>query len=356
MKKISLIALLVGFSTGIMQGVVFQKNDITSKELKARLIEKYQGKINGIDRLSRSVTDFQGIVDANMLTQKIDSAVNQFIGMGSIDIDAVEEGIEKAISGALRAIFNQSIALANQTYLHEQSNNLFPIAPWNNKIVWNPDQTHVLMLTWIPTAYKGSYEGALKSGQEMKIVWDAWVTAVPEVKDFLKNYMKNNKNSFNATDRVEQFLGLLPSKPPYVTSQNKLFVEMWVRPEDLFRPCLDAEICDTECMIDPHESDLAHLPPAFRDMSKLIPMTPEHKAWFEKEKKGKYSGEWAMPWTRFGYTYDWGSLKKTQGKRAAQGATEYLIKIGSKVLIHSLIPTNVYGDSITPTSGYTYKQ
>jgi len=356
MKKISLMAVLIGFSAGIMQGIVIQKGDISSNELKARLNGKYRGKINGIERLSRSVTDFQGIVDANMLGQKIDSAVNQFIGMGSINIDAVEADIEKAISGALRAIFNQSISVANKTYLHEASSNLFPIAPWNNRVVWNPAQTHVLMLTWIPSAYKGSYEGPLKSGQEMTIAWDAWVTAVPEVKDFLKNYMKSAKNSFNATDRVEQFLGLLPSKPPYATSQNKLFVEMWVRPEDLFRPCLDAEICDTECMIDPHESDLDHLPAAFRDMSKLIPMTSAHKAWFEKEKKGKYMGDWAMPWTRFGYTYDWGSLKKAEGKRAAQGATEYLIKSGSKVLIQSLIPTDVYGDSITPTSGYTYKE
>jgi len=356
MKKISLIALVVGFSAGIMQGVVVEKKDMSSKELKARLVGKYQGKIKGIEKLSRSVEDFAGLVDATMLDQKIDMAVNQFIGMGSIDIDAVEADIEKAIHGALKAIFNQSISVANKTYLHEASSNLFPIAPWNKRVVWNQDQTHVLMLTWIPSAYKGSYEGALKSGEEMKIAWDAWVTAVPEVKDFLKNYMQNTKNSFNATDRVEQFLGLLPSKPPYATSQNKLFVEMWVRPEDLFRPCLDAEICDTECMIDPHESDLAHLPTAFRDMSKLIPMTSEHRAWFEKEKKGKYTGDWAMPWTRFGYTYDWGSLKKAQGKRAAQGATEYLIKSGSKVLIHSLIPTDNYGDSIAPTSGYVYKE
>ena len=59
-------------------------------------------------------------------------------------------------------------------------------------------------------------------------------------------YAKTNKNGFNSTDRTEQFLGLLPSKPPYSTNQNKLFVEMWVKPEDIDRPCLDGEILGSE--------------------------------------------------------------------------------------------------------------
>lgn len=212
------------------------------------------------------------------------------------------------------------------------------------------------MLTWIPVTYKETYEKALENKEQMKISWDAWVTAVPEVKEFAQKYSQENKNGFNLTDRIEQFLGLIPSKPPYAVSQNKLFVEMWVRPEDLFRPCLDAEIFDSQCVVDPHESDLSKLPQSFKDMSKMISMTDQHKAWFEKEKKGKYQGQWAMPWTRFGYTYDWGSSKKTKGKRAAQGASEYLIKSGSNVKIQSIIPTDAYPDSITPKSSYTYQE
>ena len=356
MKKISIITILSIVSSVIVCEQIINKGEISSDQLKERFLQKYQGKINGIENLARSVSDLEGVSGAVVAKTMIDSAVNQFIGMGSIDIDSVEANIEKIIHESLMNMFKQSIAIADKTYLHEASNKLFAIAPWNEKIVWNPSQTHVLMLTWIPTAYKGTYEAALNSKQEMTIAWEAWVTAVPEVKEFIKNYIQNNKNGFNPTDRTEQFLGLIPSKPPYAISQNKLFVEMWVRPEDLFRPCLDAEICDTECMIDPHESDLNNLPVAFRNMSALIPMTPAHKAWFEKEKKGKYTGQWAMPWTRFGYTYDWGSLKKSAGKRAAQGASEYLIKPGSKVLINNLIPTDEYANSITPTSSYLYKE
>ena len=355
MKKIMLIAVLMGFS-GPISAEILEKENISPAQLKKRLLEKYEGKINGIDQIARVATDLAGISGASMVRQKIDTAANQLLGMGSVDITKVEEEIEKMLYSTLTSIFKQSIGLASKSYRHETSDKLFPIAPWNEKIIWNEPGTHVLMLTWIPAAYKKTYIDKLASGEEMKIAWDAWVTAVPEVKDFIKNYVRDNNSGFNVTDRVEQFLGLIPSKPPYATSQNKLFVEMWVRPEDLFRPCLDAEIVDAECMIDPHESDLQKWPAGFRDMSKLIPMTLQHKAWFDKEKKGKYEGQWAMPWTRFGYTYDWGSMKKIAGKRAAQGASEYLIKNGSNVIIQSIIPTDEYANAPEPVSGYTYQE
>jgi hypothetical protein len=354
MKRISLINMAFLLISGCMQGEFITREMATPEQLRSRLMGKYWGKINGIQNISRGTEDLKGIVEYRVILQKIDAAMNQFIGMGRVDIDRLESEIEAMIHEALTSIFKQSVALASKTYLHEISKDLFPIAPWNKKIIWNNEETHVLMLTWIPTAYQKTYRDFISSGNAMTISWDAWVTAVPEVKEFAQNYMRSNKNSFNLTDRIEQFLGLIPSKPPYEKSQNKLFVEMWVRPQDLFRPCLDAEIIDSECTIDPHESDLDDLPPVFRNMSQLIPMSDAHKQWFSAEKKGKYQGEWAMPWTRFGYTYDWGSVKKIAGKRSAQGASEYLIKKGSKVLIHNIIPTDEYPDAEIPTSGYIY--
>ncbi len=351
MKKLLLSIVMMGFCTNLVCEKIVTKDQMSPDQLKTMLFNKYQGKINGIDSISRAVTDIGGIVGGATAKQKIDAAANQLSGMGSIDLDRVEADIEKTLHDTLTYIFKQSIDLADKTYAHEVSDKLFAISPWNKKIVWSPDQTRVLMLTWIPAAYKGTYEKHLNSGEPMIISWDAWVTAVPEVKDFLKEYARNS-NGFSLTDRTEQFLGLIPSKPPYATSQNKLFVEMWVRPQDIFRPCLDAETIDSSCMIDPHESDLDSLPPVFRDMSQLVAMTPEHKKWFDNEKKVKYMGQWAMPWTRFGYTYDWGSLKKAAGKRAAQGASEYLLKRNSAVIIQSIIPTDNYPNVPTPRSGY----
>lgn len=353
MKKVLLAVLFLNpFALQLHAGA---QPTISPDQLKNQLLLKYQGKINGIERLARATSDMVGLADASSIKQKIDMAVNQLRAMGTVNVSALEDDIEKAIHKSLMSTFNQSIDLASKTSHHEISDNLFAIAPWNKKIVWNENKTHVLMLTWIPAAYKETYEKCLKNKEEMKIAWDAWVTAVPEVKEFAQKYAEQDKNGFNLTDRIEQFLGLIPSKPPYATSQNKLFVEMWVRPEDIFRPCLDAEIFDTECVVDPHESDLDNLPQSFQNMSKMLSMTPQHKVWFEKEKKGKYEGQWAMPWTRFGYTYDWGSVKKIKGKLAAQGASEYLIKNGSMVRIHNIIPTDAYPNSITPKSGYIYK-
>ena len=354
MKKSLLITALIVYSMNLFGTNIVTPATINPAQLKDQLTAKYQGKINGFQTLARLTPGYNGEL-MFPLKNKLDKAVNELASTGQVDIDAIEADIETTLYSNLSEIFKASIAVAEKSSKHEISNDLFAISPWNKKVVWNNEQTHVLMLTWIPAAYRKTYDDALASGQELTISWDAWVTAIPEVKDFLKEYVKTNKNGFNLTDRAEQFLGLYPSKPPYSTNQNKLFVEMWVKPEDIDRPCLDGDILGSECTIDPHESDLDNLPPAFRDMSKLVPMTPEHKAWFENEKSTKYTSNWAMPWTRFGYTYDWGSAIKSFGKRAAKGASEYLIKKNSKVIINSLIPTEEYPNTPTPISGYTYK-
>ena len=352
MKKSLLITALTVCSMNLFGTNIVTLATINPADLKANLTAKYQGKVNGFQTLARLTPNYNGPMTFP-LQSKIDDALKVFGDTGEIDLDQIEGDIEATLYANLTEIFKASIAVAEKSSKHEISNDLFAISPWNKKIIWNTAKTHVLMLTWIPAAYRKTYDDAL--GQELTIGWDAWVTAVPEVKDFLKEYAKTNKNGFNPTDRTEQFLGLLPSKPPYSTNQNKLFVEMWVKPEDIDRPCLDGEILGSECTIDPHESDLNDLPPVFRDMSKLVPMTPEHKAWFDNEKKTKYTGSWAMPWTRFGYTYDWGSSIKSLGKRAAKGGSEYLIKKNSKVIINSLIPTDDYANEPTPVSGYIYK-
>jgi len=346
-KKTFFLSILAFVTVLIQAGMV-------PEEVKTRLMGKYQGKINGIEKLARSLGDSVTASQVSAIRQKIDQAVNQVRGMGSVDLPATEASIEKTIHGLLTDIFKQTISIAEKTAYNETATNLFAVAPWNKKIIWNAAQTHILMLTWIPAAYRASYDAAL--GKDLSITWDAWVTAVPQVKEFAKNYQATNKEGFNLTDRIEQYLGLIPSKPPYATSQNKLFVEMWVRPEDLERPCLDAEVIDSSCIYDPAGPSAAKLPPAFRDMSKFVPMTNEHKAWYAKEKQGKYSGQWAMPWTRFGYTYDWGSLRQSTGKLAAQGASEYLIKKGSVVKIHAIIPTDDYPNAAIPKSGYTYSE
>lgn len=125
MKKVLLSVLFLTPFAFILEA----KRDRVDKteQLKNKLLSKYQGKINGIERLARETSDMTGVADAASIRQKIDMAVNQLAGMGSIDIDAVEGDIEKAIHKSLMSMFNQSIDLASKAYRHEVSDNLFAI-------------------------------------------------------------------------------------------------------------------------------------------------------------------------------------------------------------------------------------
>ena len=96
---------------------------------------------------------------------------------------------------------------------------------------------------------------------------------------------------------------------------------MWVNATDLFRPCPDAEINDTSCDV------------KFSDNVDL-----QHQNWINNLQLASY-GDRGYPWTRLGYTYDWGSL---QGE---VGASEFVVKKGAKVMIESVKNTVNYTKS-----------
>ena len=57
--------------------------------------------------------------------------------------------------------------------------------------------------------------------------------------------------------------------------------------------------------------------------------------WFNRLKSESY-GENGYPWTRLGYTYDWGNPK------GEVGLSEFIIKSGATIKIHSVIGTLDY--------------
>lgn len=146
-----------------------------------------------------------------------------------------------------------------------------------------------------------------------------WVTLSPQIKTFIKNYRPGAPLHY----RLQQLLGL-----PIKLDDN-FFVESWVKPEDLVRPCVDPEVDDTKCEPDSnpsHTGDAAHM------------------EWFNKEKAGKYSGQWQFPWTRLGFTYD---ISKTNSTGNKFGISEFVIKPGAKILIHKIMATDDYGKAPT---------
>jgi len=107
-------------------------------------------------------------------------------------------------------------------------------------------------------------------------------------------------------------LGLPPN------ASNSVFVEFWVNPDDLFRPAADCEIGDTSAQL------------SFPDNA-----TAEYKAWFDSNIIYSYY-PMQYPWTRLGYTYDWGSSE------SHVGLSEFVLAQNSTVTVKSVTPTGEY--------------
>jgi hypothetical protein len=183
--------------------------------------------------------------------------------------------------------------------------NLIAITPDNPKLIWNSDKTAVRMVVW--TTYTGYLEG------DNLLTRDVFVTSAPQVQELCKTVAADQ-----IIPRVNEYLGL----PPPTDSDNaRYFVEMWVKPGDMFRPCPDAEIDDTTCGL-------------------MFPAsaTADHKAWINNYYASSY-GFWQStmyPWTGLGYTYDWCNAD------THEGASEFVVRAGSTVTVTGKIDRDIY--------------
>ncbi len=193
---------------------------------------------------------------------------------------------------------------------------LIPVAASNPKLVRKAfdGEEYVLMVTWVGNA--SYYKTTDQDGYYNTQGFDIWVTVVPELQQ------RCAAPDFGLRDlklRLKQFLGMPPN-----TSKTE-FVEFWVRPQDLFRPCPDAEINDGSC-----------------DLSLPNRVSSAHRAWFNDYRAKSYcSGEKCpdllpYPWTQLGYTYDWGNPK------TEVGLSEFVIKTNSKVKVNRIESTLKY--------------
>jgi type II secretory pathway pseudopilin PulG len=199
------------------------------------------------------------------------------------------EAVERAMTGAQGTTFT----------------GLNPINDANPRLVWNESGPGkgVLVLTW--TKYPGSYH----PGEEVNCSWgETWVTVIPDMEEFFAGHVSK---SADLTLRAEELLGG-PTDWNYT-----YFVEAYVQPSDLFRPAGDNEICDTTA-------------------STALPSDAEawYKSWFNGNIVSSYYPE-KFPWTRLGYTYDWGSTTHI-------GLSEYVIKKGATIQVLSVTPTAEY--------------
>jgi hypothetical protein len=202
----------------------------------------------------------------------------------------------------LHAIDDARIAEPDEIY-----RDLEAIVYYNPDLVWEgqPGKSRVLLLTWT------SWDGYNKeTGKNTTLSREVWVVVPGELKEF---YRENDSLTGDSLVlRLEQLNGL----PPH--NGKQFFVEIWADPADVFRPSPDPDTADREAELDfPGWVDAAH-----RD-------------WFNELKSVSYS-ENGYPWTRLGYTYDWGNEK------SEIGLSEFVIKAGSGVGINTVAGTQDY--------------
>ncbi|MDL5051417.1 hypothetical protein QQ054_36035 [Oscillatoria amoena NRMC-F 0135] len=189
--------------------------------------------------------------------------------------------------------------------------NLIAITKSNPNLTWKTinGEDYVLMVSWKPSA--GYYPD---SGLYNTSKWQVWVTASPELKQRFKKEHPKDTNL-----RLKQLLGLTP------TGTYTVFVEFWVRPQDLFRPCPDKEITDTKCNL---------------CFSAKDSLDTDYIKWVNQTRVDRYytCGLYNQyPWTQLGYTYDWNPANKSH-----IGLCEFVIDANKNVYVNKIYTTAEY--------------
>jgi hypothetical protein len=98
---------------------------------------------------------------------------------------------------------------------------------------------------------------------------------------------------------------------------------MWVSPNDLFRPSPDPEISDHEAELD------------FPESRRYVTVSQSHRKWINDLIQTSYGPD-GYPWTRLGYTYDWGNPADEIG------LSEFVIRSGATITVKAVTGTLGY--------------
>ncbi|WP_374566211.1 hypothetical protein [Nitrosomonas sp.] len=203
-------------------------------------------------------------------------------------------------------------AVAEESEINDR---LFAINSANQALQWQDGK--VLVVTWkSQSSFDDNYKEQAHTSLEEKFV--TWVTAAPQVQEFCRDYVRQNPQG-DLDLRLKQYLGLKPD------SHYEVFVELWVDPADLFRPCVDPEIHDSRCELKFAENEI----PQVRNIV-------NYPAFYKNLYFNDFRSRPGVPWTGLGYTYDWGH------PHSRAGASEYILRPGSPYQIKRDVTTAEY--------------
>lgn len=227
-------------------------------------------------------------------------------GLSQLSPDPLKEKYRSAI---------QDAALVESDKIFD---NLIQITPDNRLIVWDESQTKILVVTW---KSQRNYEQYIKPNSNTSPFEDKviWVTVASQVKEFCNQYLKDHPQATeeDLNLRLKQYLGLAPDW------KYDLFVEMWVRPQDLFRPCVNPDITTRQCQLN-FEAAIPKVP-GIRDYQLFY-----QNLYFKSIRQA------LQPWTGLGYTYDWGNSVNRVG------ASEFILVPGAAYKLNQAVPTMNY--------------
>jgi hypothetical protein len=223
-------------------------------------------------------------------------------------------GGPKPLSDATpESLYRDAIEDARTAEPSEIVTTLTPLVPSNGNLVWRTtadSARQVLVATW---GGSETLSGAA-AGDTVTASDDVWVTAVPTLRRFCRSLDRTGE----ALDRrLAQRLGLPPD------AGYTQFVELWVRPADLVRPCPDPEVSDRECERSPP------IP------SEHVRISASHREWFRTLRRTSYGPD-GYPFTGLGYTYDWNPATDEVGP------SEFVLRSGKPATVKARRSTAAY--------------
>jgi hypothetical protein len=242
---------------------------------------------------------------------------------GAAMLDAMSNGSQAKVSRNLLAVVPGDDT-TNKKILHDAH------IKWEGE----PGASRVLVACFMSRdTYQRYYEANLDQHQPTyTLTKSLWVTVVPE----LKNHFEDGPCP-PSRKRVLAALGLNPA------FDYQVILEMWVDPVALFRPAPDPEATDHEATTSTRSLDgwvfSNDTNPflQFNDDATFV----DHQGgtqytfrqWFAWNATQAYKmtdpqdlTTWGAPWTRLGYTYDWGKVGKNH-----VGLSEFMLRIDPTV-------------------------
>ncbi len=211
-----------------------------------------------------------------------------------------------------QSLYQQSIVNAMSPEPDKVYDKLIPITRQNPDLRWKAfnGEDYLLVVSWkrSDSIYKPYMDSAFFPTQS----WPIWISTAPQLLERMESDQYTDTNK-----RLLQLLGLPPN------AQYNYFIEFWVRPADLFRPCPDAEITDRNCSLCFPEN-----------------VNAGHKAWINANRVSRYySCELydKYPWTQLGYTYDWNPENTDH-----IGLSEFVIRANAQIKVKATYTTQEY--------------